>query len=83
MSVLTKECSARFLKLASELYDLEEDGLIAIEELERQNKILLEALTQLVALKDYKDKCGKDHSYQENQPKVWKQARAAIKQVKG
>ena len=36
------------------------------------------ALVELVALKDWKDKYGKDMEYQRDQPVAWEKARAAL-----
>ena len=36
------------------------------------------ALDELVALKDWKDKHGKDMEYQRDQPVAWEKARAAL-----
>ena len=44
----------------------------------RSNKELEEALKQLVQLKDWKDKNGKDEHYVRLQPVAWEDARKAL-----
>jgi len=39
---------------------------------------LLKALQELVEVKDWKDKNGKDEHYEKSQPVAWKNAKAAI-----
>ena len=46
---------------------------------DKQIKAMLEALFELVNLKDYKDKNGKDLVYQRDQPKAWDTARELVK----
>lgn len=41
----------------------------------------IEALKELVRLKDYKDKYGKDEHYVVEQPLAWDKARVALKQA--
>jgi len=43
--------------------------------------LLLEALNELIQLKDWKDKHGKDMHYVTSQPKAWENARNAIKEA--
>lgn len=51
----------------------------ALKSLEREKK-LVEALEELVKLKRYKDKVGKDFHYNERQPIAWEKAETALKQ---
>ena len=44
----------------------------------RSNKELIEALHELVQLKDWKDKNGKDEHYVRSQPAAWENARKAL-----
>lgn len=47
----------------------------------RSNEELVEALEQLVQLKDWKDKHGKDEHYERSQPVAWGNARKALLKV--
>ena len=44
---------------------------------------LIEILTRLVDLKDYKDKYGKDEHYLREQPVLWEKARTLLKACEG
>lgn len=44
---------------------------------------LLKALQELIEVKDWKDKNGKDEHYEKSQPVAWKNAKAAIKKALG
>lgn len=51
-----------------------------IQALQQENKRLREALQNLVDLKAYKDKYGKDEGYYERQPVAWHLATESLKQ---
>jgi hypothetical protein len=57
---------------------------IIVEEISRLHKIaerckkLESALEELIQVKDYKDKHGKDEQYKSAQPIAWKNAREAL-----
>lgn len=44
----------------------------------RTNKELVQALNELVQLKDWKDKNGKDEHYVRSQPTAWENAKKAL-----
>lgn len=52
---------------------------VSIVTSERQRaKVLFDALTDLIILKNHKDIAGKDPFYESEQPKAWKKAKEAI-----
>lgn len=51
-----------------------------ITRLQSENERLREALENLIQLKDWKDKYGKDEHYTKHQPAAWEAARAALNQ---
>ena len=52
------------------------------EELKDEYNNLLFALSQLVEIKKYKDKYGKDEWYESNQPEAWRFAFKLVNQLK-
>jgi len=49
-----------------------------LKDIEAENRKLKTALQNLVNLKEYKDKNGKDAHYLREQPKAWKMAKDAL-----
>ena len=47
------------------------------------DKQLIEILTRLVDLKEYKDKYGKDEHYLQEQPLLWEKAKTLLKACEG
>jgi hypothetical protein len=52
----------------------------AVDGLQSENERLREVLENLIQLKDWKDKYGKDEHYTKHQPAAWDAARAALNQ---
>lgn len=59
------------------------DALLKLRDCRTERRNALDALSELVCLKDLKDKHGKTESYLRRQPEAWKQAKDVLKEGTG